>query len=608
VKLRPNAHRLREDGYCHIEDYALIGDGVTAALVALDGSIDWACFPRFDSPSVFGRILDARKGGYWQIAPAGPFAATRRYLDKTNILETSFATEKGDASLIDFMPVSPGVLGHPWDSAIVRILRGRRGTVTFRVVCEPRFEYGGKNATMKVEEGGGVRAVNEHIALTLQTNQSFHVTGNHAEAECSVAEGEDLVFFLIYRREASLLWRQDLLQSATQLLEQTEMVWRHWVDRCTYRGPYREVVERSALALKLLDYAPTGAILAAATTSLPEKIGGVRNWDYRYSWIRDTAFVLYALYAIGYQEEGESFLGWMLDNAKGDPRKLQVLYGVGGEREVPESELDHLEGYRQSRPVRIGNGAYDQLQLDIYGDLVDSAFLLHKHGGHISDDLWEFIRKTVHYVTEIWTKPDEGIWEVRSEPRHFVYSKTLCWVALDRGIKLAERLKKSTDLGAWRRTRDEMFEQILREGYDEEIGAFTQAYGVKDLDAAALAIQLRKLLPADDERMRSTVDRVAQGLGKDGLIHRYLADDGLPGGEGVFLMCSFWLVDCYAEAGRVTEAEELFHRLLDLANDVKLYSEEFDPEKRHFLGNFPQAFTHIALINAAVSLQKAKDA
>ncbi len=601
-------------GYQPIEDYALIGDGVTAALVGRDGSIDWACFPRFDSPSAFARVLDAGGGGHWRLAPVAPCTATRRYLPDTNILATTFTTAEGAVEILDFMPpryqgADMLVLG---DSAIVRLVRGLRGAVALRCHFAPRFDYARARATWRTQPGVGVRAARGgRESLTLHTPVPLAVDAERGAAtgDSTVRAGEEVTFLLTYRERSTLLWHSDTATTAARLLEQTAAYWRAWIGRCAYAGPYREMVRRGALTLKLLDYAPTGAIVAAATTSLPEAIGGRRNWDYRYSWLRDTAFTLYALYGLGYRREGEAFLDWIVEVARGDPARLQALYGVAGEREIAEHELPHLEGYRGSRPVRIGNGAYDQRQLDIYGEVLDCAFLFHKHGGAISGELWDFLRAVVDHVCTVWTEPDQGIWEVRSGPRHFVYSKALCWVAVDRGITLARRCGLPADLDRWQAVYDAIREELLREGYNAEIGAFTQAYGVRELDAAALALPLRKVIPATDPRMASTIDRIVAGLSEDGLLHRYAAedvDDGVGGGEGVFLMCSFWLVECYALLGRLDEARALFERLLGYANDVGLYAEELDPETGHHLGNFPQAFTHVALINAALTLDRAR--
>jgi alpha,alpha-trehalase len=590
--------------YRPIEDYALIGDGMTVALVSSQGSIDWACFPRVDAASVFGRILDAGQGGFFQIAPAGEYTVSRRYLPDTNVLETTFRTASGVARLVDFMPPFGLALQQPTDNTLVRRVCGVEGQVALEAVLEPRFDYARAESRWMVEEGRGVRALDGDASLTVYSEARFLVNGARATARFTIEGDAVQDFVLTYRRSASMLWRHGVLHSAPRLLERTIEHWRSWVGQCTYDGPHAELVRRSLLVLKLLDYQPSGAIVAAATTSLPEKIGGVRNWDYRYAWLRDTAYTLYAFFVLGYHHEAESFFEWILDVAVGDPRTLQIMYGVEGERELTEYELTHLEGYRQSRPVRIGNGAYDQRQHDIYGEVIDCAFLYHKAGGRMTPPLWDFVARTADYVCEHWNEPDSGIWEVRNEPRHFVYSKALSWVALDRAVKLATRLDLEADLDRWQAVREEIRRSIDEHGYNEEVGAFTQSYGTKELDAAALALMLRKVVEPDDPRMHSTVDRVMEELSEEGLLHRYKADDGLPPGEGVFLMCTFWMVDCYAELGRLEEARALFERLIGYANDVGLYAEEYDPAARHHLGNFPQAFTHVALINAAVTLHR----
>ena len=592
--------------YQPIESYALIGDGYAAALVCLDGSVDWLCLPRFDSPSVFGRVLDAERGGYWQVVPCDAWHSQRRYLPDTNVLLTTFETATGKIEIADFMPARYHETEAPGDNALVRIVRCLEGVMEVRSTFAPRFDYGRATAEWAIEPGVGVRAVHAGQSLTLYTSAELRVSGDAAEGYHALAAGDDLVFFLAYDRRVPAVWRSGVPNVAARLLEDTAVYWRDWAGRSRYTGPYAEAVRRSALTLKLLDYAPTGAIIAAPTTSLPEEIGGERNWDYRYSWLRDTAFTLYALYGLGYTEEGEAFLDWILDVARGDPANLQVLYGVGGEKHVEEEELPHLEGYECSRPVRVGNAAYAQLQLDIYGEVVDCAYLHHKHGGVISDDLWSFVRGVADHVCTVWREPDFGIWEVRSDPQHFVYSKVMCWVALDRALRLARGANLQGDLDGWEHTRTAILEELVDEGYDERLGAFTRAYASSELDAASLALVLRGVLPADDPRMCSTVDRVAERLGEDGFIHRYAqsAEDGLSGGEGAFMMCSFWLADCYSEMGRTEQARDLFEQLLAVGNDVGLYAEEYDPCARRHLGNFPQAFTHIALINAALSQEK----
>lgn len=607
--VQQHAARAGDAPYRPIEDYALIGDGLTAALVSRDGAIDWACFPRFDAPSVFARLLDADDGGYWQIAPVDAFTVERAYLPDTAVVATRFTTATGAIELLDFMPPQQVARGGRGEHAIVRLVRGLHGSVEIATRLTPRFDYGRERPWWMIQEGAGVRAAREDEALTLFTDLPLRIVADVAEGRRVVASGEEVAFLLAYRRPFSPLWPGGMAGTARQLLDQTVAHWHEWIGRCTYTGPHAAMVRRSALTLKLLDYLPSGAIVAAPTTSLPEAIGGERNWDYRYAWVRDTAFALYALFGLGYREEAEAFLGWIVAVSRRDPLTLQVLYGIEGERQIAESILTHLRGYRDSRPVRIGNAAYDQRQLDIYGEVVDCAFLHFKHGGTVDPELWAFVRGIVDYVCAVWTEPDQGIWEVRSGPRHFVYSKAICWVALDRGVKLARRAGLPADVATWERIRDEIHAELLREGYNEALGSFTQTYGGTELDAAALALLLRKVLPAADPRMRSTVARVATDLREGDFLHRYTTervDDGVGGPEGAFLMCSFWLVDCLAEMGQIAEAEDLFARLLAHANDVGLYAEEIDPSSGEHRGNFPQAFTHIALINAALVLARAQ--
>jgi len=599
--------RGRAGAYRPIEDYALIGDRITAALVSKDGSIDWACFPRMDSPSVFARILDARIGGYWQIRPEGVFSSTRHYEDDTAILETTFLTDGGEARLIDFMPPHAAGLERALDSAIIRIVECVRGSMAFENGFDPRFAYARAAATWTEQPGTGVRATWGDESLTLQTKQLLEVVDGCAVGRFVVNEGERAVFVLTYRSPVSLFWRSEVEGEADHLLEQTRAYWRDWIGRCKYEGPYESMVKRSAITLRLLDFAPTGAMVAAPTTSLPEKIGGVRNWDYRFSWMRDTTFTLYSFYVLGYHEEGETFLSWILDMTRGDPKSLKVLYGIRGEQETPEFELDHLEGYMGSRPVRIGNAAQDQVQHDIYGELLDCAYLLYRYGGRFSDELWPLLRAAVNHVCDVWQEPDEGLWEVRSGPRQFVYSKALCWVAVDRGIRLAEQLAYPYDEERWKATRAEILEEIMEKGYDSERGAFTQAYGYRDLDAAVLSFPLRGVIAATDPRMASTVARIEEELGTDGLVRRVSQTfaDGLPGGEGAFVLCSFWLVDCYILMGQTEKARAAYEKLLTYANDLGLLSEEIDPKTGAQLGNFPQAFAHVALINTAANLARA---
>lgn len=592
-----------EAAYLPIEDYALIGDGLSGALVSRGGSIDWACFPRFDSPSVFARILDARIGGSWALCPTIEFTATRRYLPDTAILETTFETADGVAVVLDLMP-----LDAEHGSRIIRIVRGRRGRVAFESVVTPAFDYARAPADWGVD-GVALTAAHDELLLRLTGDVAHGAAGSSATARFEAGPGDELAFIL--RCEATLGAPPSTASPAAEAqhaLEHTTTRWHAWMAPVTYAGPYRELVRRSALTLKLLDYLPTGAIIAAATTSLPEDIGGVRNWDYRYTWLRDTAFTLYSFSVIGHSEESDIFLKWVMEIARRDPASLQVMYGLEGETALAEQELIHLEGYRGSQPVRIGNKAHSQLQLDIYGEILDCAYLFQKRGGTITAGLWTFLAGIVDFVCDNWHLPDQGIWEVRSGAQHFVYSKVLCWVAVDRGIRIAGWHGYNADLDRWRATAAAIRGEVLERGYNAERGSFMQAYDSDQLDAAILSLPLRRFLDFSDPRMVSTVDTIARDLRRDGLIERYRreADDGLPGGEGAFLLCSFWLVDCYAEMGRIEDAERLFEHLIGFANDVGLLAEEVDPITGQHLGNFPQAFTHVALINAAHSLAEAR--
>ena len=598
--------------YPRIEDYAVIGDGLTAALVSREGSIDWACFPRFDAPSVFARVLDAGKGGSFRIAPEGGFSASRRYLPDTNVLETRFSTGTGEAELVDFMPM--GAAARPDTNRIVRRLRGVSGTVNVTVTLDPRFDYARRDPEWDVQPGQGVRATAGDQAVTLYASAAFSIDAAGATATLAVAAGETIWLTLVCRTRPRL-WQPPAADQLQTSLDDTCRFWQHWVGGCRDLG-YRDAVRRSALVLRLLDYTPTGAIVAAPTTSLPERIGGVRNWDYRYAWVRDTAFTLYAFSLLGQFDEGEAFFDWLLGVVPDGPRTLQVMYGITGEHRLDEHILDHLEGYEQSGPVRIGNAAYSQLQLDTYGDLLDCAYLLHKAGKPITRDVWSFLAAAADHVMDIWRRPDSGIWEMRSPPQHFVASKAQCWVALTRASRIARARGLAGNVAGWDAAADAIVREIGTQGVDPVTGSFRQAYGSDQVDASLLQLQLRKMIRPDDPRMRATVSRIESELDaarwdkriEKGLIRRYRTsqvDDGLPPGEGIFLMCSFWLVDCYAEMGRVDEARALFERLLGYANDVGLYAEEFDPHEKRHLGNFPQAFTHVALINAAAGLEEA---
>lgn len=598
--------------YSPIEDYALIGDRVSAALVSRDGSIDWGCFPRMDAPATFARILDADRGGSWRIAPARRYTSSRRYRPDTAILETSFETGTGTVRLTDFMPLGTPNARRAADGTVVRVVQGLTGRVEMATQFDPRFDFGRAALQWESEPRHGVRAMSGAESVTLHApDVSFAVGERGATGSFDVRAGDEVAFVMSYRCPPSLLFGPALATAVPGLLEHTDREWREWAGQCTYRGPLEAAVRRSLITLKLLDYAPTGAIAAAPTTSLPETIGGIRNWDYRYCWIRDAAFTLYAFLVSGYAEEAATYLDWVLDVTSGDPASLRVLYGLNGEPQAPEVELAHLEGYMGSRPVRIGNGAQNQLQLDMYGEILDCAYLMLRNGGVLSNRLWDLLRRIVDHVCQVWELPDHGPWEIRSEPRHFVYSKVLCWVAVDRGIRLAGGMGKDSEVAEWMLVRDSIREEVLARGYNEDLGAFTAAYDGEDLDAAVLALPLRRFIDANDPRMASTIQRVRSELaipGAEHLLRRVSSDfpDGLHGREGAFMLCSFWLADCLTMQGKADEAEALLQALLAHANDVGLYAEMVEPLSGRHLGNFPQAFTHIALVAAAGNLARAR--
>jgi GH15 family glucan-1,4-alpha-glucosidase len=593
--------------YEPIESYAVIGDQRTAALVSRDGSIDWTCLPRFDSPSVFARLLDVDAGGYWRAGPVGPASSSRAYLPGTNVIRTEYQTDSGSVSVTDFMPIAT-VGDTRSETHIVRLVRGVAGSVRIESVLDPRPDYGRSGARVAANGEGSWRVADGAAELTVHCSAKTIAEDGPRNSSATIFTGDAIAFVLSYGHAAPVRQSQDLISWALEAESTTIDAWRDWSGRMTYQGPYEANVLRSALTLQLLKYAPTGATVAAATTSLPEEIGGERNWDYRYTWLRDTAFTYYALNSVGYPEEGARFVDWVTVLAGGEPRNLAVLYAIDGSEEAPEEVLGHLEGHRASSPVRIGNAAQTQLQLDIYGELLDCAYTVSRNTGRINPDVWPFLERTVDFVCDHWTEPDQGIWEVRSGPRHFVYSKALCWVAIDRGIRLASAWGLPGDHSRWERVRDEIYEWLLLYGLDEQTGAFTQAAGHPGIDAALLSLPLRKVMPANAPQMRATIDLIAEALNKDGLLRRVSEEfaDGVPGGEGAFLLCSFWLADCYIYIGRVEEATELFERLLSYANDLGLLSEEYDPVAGHQLGNFPQAFTHVALINTAVNLARAR--
>jgi GH15 family glucan-1,4-alpha-glucosidase len=584
----------------HIEDYGLIGDLHTAALVGRDGSVDWLCLPRFDSGACFAALLGGPEHGHWLIAPSGAVRRrTRRYRPGTLVLESEVETADGAVRIVDFMP-------HRGEAAhLVRIVEGVRGQVTMRSELVPRFDYGA--AIPWIEPvAGGVSAVAGPDALLLQTPATMREQDGAILAEFTVSAGERVPFVLSWH--PSHLPPPEPLDGIAAL-EVTEAWWREWSGRCAYKGPWRETVVRSLITLKALTYQPTGGIVAAPTTSLPEALGGVRNWDYRYCWLRDSALTLKALMLGGYTEEALAFREWLLRATAGHPRQARILYGVAGERRLPEATLTWLPGYEGSAPVRVGNAAADQFQLDVFGEVMDVMQFGAQLVNRLMPNRWRRVLATLEEAVEaLWHQPDEGIWEVRGPRRHFTHSKVMAWVAFDRAITMVEQFGVKGPVQRWRRIRDEIHAQVCREAYDPERRTFTQYYGSQELDASVLLIPAIGFLPPTDERVIGTVEAVQRLLTRDGFVDRYStvagegSVDGLPGVEGAFLPCSFWLADALAMIGRTEEARALFERLLGLCNDLGLMSEEYDPIGKRQLGNFPQAFTHLALIDTAFRL------
>ncbi|MCC6421114.1 MAG: glycoside hydrolase family 15 protein [Gemmataceae bacterium] len=581
-----------------IEDYALIGDCQTAALVGRNGSIDWLCFPRFDSGACFAALLGTPEHGRWLLAPSGEHCTTRRrYRDGTLVLETDFETADGAATLIDCMPPRSA------EPDLVRVVVGRRGQVAMRLELVLRFDYGSIVPWVRRTERG-LRAVGGPDAVVLDTLVPVRGHDLTTVAEFTVREGEEIPFVLMWHR--SHLPPPPPID-AVETVRQTEDWWREWSGRCTCQGPWREAVVRSLITLKALTYAPTGGIVAAATTSLPEQLGGVRNWDYRLCWLRDATFTLLALVENGYTAEAVAWRDWLLRAAAGTPTQANILYGLRGERRLTEIELDWLPGYEGARPVRVGNAAYRQFQLDVFGEVLDAMFQARKAGVPPDDNAWRVACELAGFLESAWHQPDEGIWEVRGPRRHFTHSKVMAWVAFDRMVKAVEHNGRAGPVDRWRAARDAIRDEVCTKGYDARRNTFVQSYGADALDASLLMIPLVGFLPADDPRVAGTVEAVQRELMADGLVKRYEPDpavDGLPPGEGAFLACTFWLADCLALLGRRDEATRLFEHLLELRNDVGLLSEEYDPKARRLVGNFPQAFSHIGLVNTALNLTR----
>ena len=578
-----------------IEDYGLIGNTHSAALIGRDASIEWLCLPKFDSPAIFAAMLGDDHNGAWRLCARNPKARlSRGYRPGTAILETRFETRGGAATVIDFMP-HPGA-----DGAIelVRLVRGDRGAVDFDTAITFRFDYGQLRPWVQAN-AVGLTAIAGPDAVRLVSTVPLTNKDFATRADFRVRAGETVAFNLIWY--PSHMPEPDC-RAPEPLLATTEAFWKDWTSRSQYEGPHREMVERSLITLKLLTYQPTGGIVAAPTTSLPEQIGGPRNWDYRYCWIRDATLSLYALLTSGYHDEAEAWRRWLMRAAAGSPKDLQIMYGLHGERRLSEYVIDGLAGFAGSRPVRIGNEAHGQRQLDVYGELVGGLFASQRLGADGAATAWPLICVVVDFLETVWRDPDNGIWEVRGPPRHFVHSKVMAWVAFDRAIALAEQLHLKGPLARWRRARDAVHAEVCKKGWDEKRGSFVQSYGGEALDAGLLFMAMTGFLPIDDPRIKSTIRAIERELVVDGFVMRYSPGaevDGLPPGEGAFLACSFWLCDVYKLAGRHAKAKAMFERLVGAANDLGLLAEEYDPVDKRLLGNFPQAFSHVGLINSA---------
>lgn len=584
-----------------IEDYAIIGNRYTTALVANDGSIDWLAFPRLDSPAFFAALLGTPDNGRWLIAPkAAPTRVTRRYREGTLILETEFETPTGTVALIDCMQRRGG----PAD--VFRLVQGRRGEVPMRMELCIRFGYGEIVPWVVALGDGRLRAVAGPNQLILATPVSHRGENLKTVADFVIREGEEIPFTLTWDESHKTEVESPELGPSVAAIERE---WKQWSDRCSVHGEYSEAVLRSLITLRALEDCDTGGIAAAVTTSLPEVIGGARNWDYRYCWLRDSTFTLYALMESGYHQEARAWRDWLMRAIAGAPDKMQIMYGMAGERHLVELEVPHLSGYMNSKPVRVGNAASRQLQLDVFGEVLDSLYQTRRAGLVSSTDIWDLEVALAKHLEDLWRDPDEGIWEVRGGPRNFTWSKIMAWVGFDRIVRTIEEFGASGPVDQFRRAREDVREEIERDGFDQELNSFVQSFGSKEVDATLLLIPVVGFLKPDDPRVLGTVSQIEKRLLHDGFVNRYNTEtkiDGLEGREGAFLACSFWLADNYVLQGREQEARKLFERLLALRNDVGLLSEEYDPEAKRFLGNFPQAFSHVALVNTALNITRVR--
>ncbi len=597
-----------------IADYAVLSDCHAAALVSREGSVDWLCFPRFDSPAIFGRLVDDA-AGHWTIRPVGAARMSRRYVRGTLTLETLLETDAGEAILTESLAVGPNEGGHELGAhaqhALLRQVRGIRGEMVIEVEYAPRPEYGVVHPLL-ASVAGGLLARGGAAVLLLSSPVAWEVAGSTARTRVTVRDGEVMGFALQHRTSSEVApeyWRQEEI---ARYLDQTIRAWQSWSDmHQSYQGPWKDLVHQSGLVMQGLTYFPTGAMVAAATTSLPEEIGGTRNWDYRFCWVRDASFTLEALWVAACPDEAHKFFDFLAHAALTQVRRgrdLQVMFGIGGEHDLTERELPHLAGWRGSRPVRIGNAAWNQRQLDVYGETLGAVYRLRDQLSELNDVTREFLIALVDTAGERWRETDHGIWEVRGEPRHFLYSKLMCWVALDRGIELADTLKASHKVAEWSAKRAEIRHTILTAGWSETAGAFTQSFGDNALDASNLVMPMVGFLPASHPQMRATIDAIAERLtDARGLVYRYRAPDGLAGEEGTFLLCTFWLAQALALTGDVARARRTFETAAGFVNDVGLIAEEVDPKTGELIGNFPQAFSHIGLVNAAWAIAQAED-
>ncbi len=596
--------------YQPIESYGLIGDLYTVALVGLNGSIDMLSFPNFDSPTVFAAMLDDAKGGRFQISPEldeSQLRTKQMYLPDTNVLVTQHLSDTGVSEIIDFMPVEAFAQAHN----LVRIVKTIRGEVSYHMTCAPRFDYARAEHMFELRSNNREAIFDskgkDKTALRLRSSVDLTQSNGDAHASFTLRAGETAAFVLEEAEEGDAP-ETDIVGFCQREFAETCAFWRRWIGRSAYRGRWHDMINRSALTLKLMTSQEYGSLVAAATFGLPETLGGVRNWDYRYTWIRDSSFALYALLRLGFTDEARAFMRWLIERCREGHGTLQIMYGIDGRHELPEENLSHLEGYMKSSPVRIGNAAYSQIQLDIYGELMDAVYLYDKYCEPVSYELWEHLERLVEWVRAHWRDKDEGIWEVRGGAQEFLYSRVLCWVAIDRGVRLALKRSLPADLDAWTRTRNEIYREIHTVFWDSKRQAFVQHRGSQSLDAACLLMPLVRFIGPTDPRWISTLDAIDGELVDDMLVYRYLVDkaahDGLTGEEGTFSMCSFWYVECLARAGRIDEARLAFEKMLGYANHVGLYAEELGPRGQH-LGNFPQAFTHLGLISAAFQLDRA---